>query len=147
MPYKPLDMVERLRKSPSCREFKIGIDAETTAIWHDLCCEAANEIIRLTAELAETNGQVDLYKERIQQLYASHARKDVELARLRVEVEAWRSGRLFIGGYKRYPLGSHNIAPWYYVCGEHQVGLMSGPFETLNAAVDALMAEREEVTP
>jgi hypothetical protein len=53
MSYKPPDMVERLRESPSCRELKIGIDAETTAIWHDLCCEAANEITRLTAELAE----------------------------------------------------------------------------------------------
>jgi len=35
----------------------------------------------------DADGQVDLYKERIQQLYASHARKDVELARLRAEVD------------------------------------------------------------
>ena len=34
----------------------------------------------LRRELAEANGQVDLYKQRIQQLYASHKRKDEELA-------------------------------------------------------------------
>ena len=75
----------------------------------------------------DADGQTDLYKERIQQLYASHARKDVELARLRVEVEAWRGGVLSLEGEVYYVY--HR---WY---------------ATIDAAVDALIAEREEVTP
>ena len=92
--------------------------------WTEVCPVATR---RMARDLAEANGQTDLYKERIQQLYASHARKDVELARLRVEVEAWRRGRI-------------------YRCHDIFVGLDgSGPID-IDDAVDTLIAELE-VTP
>ena len=96
-----------------------------------ICPVAARRTAR---ELADAIGQTDLYKERIQQLYASHARKDVELARLRVEVEAWRSGRLDCAHEGRfYVAPNENAGPRFY--------------NTIDDAVDALIAEREGVTP
>jgi len=89
-----------------------------------ICPVAARRTAR---ELADAIGQTDLYKERIQQLYASHARKDVELARLRVEVEAWRSGRLY--------MGVDGAGEFSRVWFNHQ------SYATIDAAVDALIAE------
>jgi len=97
-------------------------------------CICPVAVRRMARDLAEAIGQTDLYKERIQQLYASHARKDVELARLRVEVEAWRSGRLDCAHEGRfYVAPNENAGPRFY--------------NTIDDAVDALIAEREGVTP
>ena len=79
----------------------------------------------------DADGQTNLYKERIQQLYASHARKDVELARLRVEVRAWRCGLL---EYDEDPYMDEVL--W---CAYLSGGWMK--FHTIDAAIDALMAE------
>ncbi len=47
-----LDLVERLSDEPTSNELKIGLDAETTRIWHDLCLEARDEIERLRARIS-----------------------------------------------------------------------------------------------
>ena len=96
--------------------------------WTEVCPVATR---RMARELAEANGQTDLYKERIQQLYASHARKDVELARLRVEVRAWRCGLL---EYDEDPYMDEVL--W---CAYLSGGWVK--FHTIDAAIDALMAE------
>lgn len=67
--------------------------------------------------------------------------EDAKAERLQVEIEAWRSGRLFIGGYRRHPLGSHNVAPWYYTRKNSETNLVSDPHDTIDEAVDALLSE------
>jgi hypothetical protein len=74
--------------------------------------------------LEDAEGQVDLYKKRIQQLYASHDRKDVE-------IEAWRGGRL------EYELTVNLLREDVTVGGLCLDGVA---YDTIAAAVDALMA-------
>ena len=63
------------------------------------------------------------------------------LDRLRVEVEAWRSGRLL------FHQGRHDYELVVNVGLTHDPKMTIHRFATINDAVDALMAEREEVTP
>jgi hypothetical protein len=46
-----VDLISRLREEPTETEMKVGIDAQTTRIWNDLCFEAADEVEQLREAL------------------------------------------------------------------------------------------------
>jgi hypothetical protein len=85
----------------------------------------ADEVGRgLREELAEARDEVAASKQRIQQLYASHKRKDVE-------IEAWRSGRLW------KTMG----VPMKFAVIDHKTKKPLSHHDTIDAAVDALMED------